>query len=192
MIKQLIVFLILIGIASAGTYQIGDTYIKGTLNTKNATTLNDTTIAASKTLAITTADKLTEAGIIIPQKKDFPYRLTATSENNTIFIADQACVITSIRSEVETVGTYSAGNVSCKILKLTGTNLATTTSPGPMSCLASGQAINLKDTPGTVRSNTLNATAGSITLAAGDRLGIKFNNQLTGLTGCITITMKRV
>jgi hypothetical protein len=252
MIKQIIIFALLIGLASAGTYTMGDTYIKGILNVKNATALNSTTVSylqdsgkanvagaltttttakiggaatvnslmsngtaniagalttsttakvggaatvqslsSNTTVAVSSADGLTVNSIIVPQKKDFNIKLTPNSLNGSEAVLDAACVITSIKSEVDTVGTYSAGNISCQILKLTGTNLATTTSPGPISCLASGQSINLKDTPGTVRTNTLNATTGSITLAAGDRLGIKFNNQLTGLTGCITITMRR-
>jgi hypothetical protein len=61
-----------------------------------------------------------------------------------------------------------------------------TSTGAPASGSALGQAaFNLNGTANTVQNATLNATIATITLAAGDRLSVKFNHAIPSSAGVV-------
>ena len=140
------------------------------------------TIASGKTLAVTSADKLTVGGVIVPQKVVLTLPgFSASSVSQSVFIADAAYNVASIQ---EVHGTASSSG-TLMLEKLTGT-----TAPGSGTASLTG-TMSLSGTANTVVSGTLNADA-SIVLAAGDRLGLKFAGTMTSLANAVvTITLTR-
>jgi len=159
----------------------------------------NTTVYTDKALAVTTADKLTVAGVIVPSEMVITVPITKTDFaagelNRTIFIADDAWTITSIE-EVHSVAETTATTLPLAVQKITGTQALT----GGIN-ITNG-ALDLKSTANTVvtaaLSTTIGGTAtGRTTLADGNRIGIICN--LTGTAamgefraGLLTIHMKR-
>lgn len=158
----------------------GGTFSTGT----GANTLNgNTTIASGKTLAVTTADKLTIGGVITPQTKTISIPLTALSVTSALFIADEAYQLTGLKCA------WGVASISgtLTIEKCTGT-----TAPGSGTDLLTG-TLDLSATANTVVSGTLTGTVASLQFAVGDRLTVKLAGTLTNLVGgCVTITLKRI
>jgi hypothetical protein len=167
---------------------------KGTLanlDVTGNTFLNGTTVGSGDTLAVTDADRLTVNSVIVPQEMIINVPVTNMSTNNTIFIANNAWQVTKIESSLTTATTVYNPFPKCTIVKLTGAEVPS----GNHTTLLenSTRRIDLKGgSLGTPATATLNSTVGSLQLADGNRLGIKFNSTLESVVALITIHMKRI
>lgn len=142
------------------------------------------TVATGKTLAITDADALTEGGVIVPTSIVITRVLNALDLSQAIFVADVAYQVTAMRVVWGVAG--GAGAV-LSIEKLTGT-----TAPGGGTTMLTG-TIDITATANTVTSGALVATASTLQLAAGNRIGVVLGGVLTGLLGCcVTVILKRI
>jgi hypothetical protein len=96
--------------------------------------------------------------------------------NQVFFIATRAMIVTNI-SQVHS--TAAGGASTLDVTK-------DTTTGAPASGTALGQsAFNLNATANTVQNATLSATIATITLAAGDRLAVKYNNTIQSSAGVV-------
>lgn len=148
---------------------------------------DNVTIASGKTLAVTTADKLTVGGVIVPQAITTSYTMLANGSlaDQSFFIANRAYQVTAIREVHSTAGS-DGGAVNLQITKDTSTN-----APGAGTDLLtnnSNAGFNLKGTANTVQTGTLTGTVASLQLAAGDRLSVDFAGTLTAVDG-VTVTV---
>lgn len=105
--------------------------------------------------------------------------LTATDASRNVFIATRACRFKAV-SVIWTTGSSSG---TLNIEKCTGT-----TAPGSGTALLTGN-VSLAGTGNTVATGTLIATVASLTLAAGDRLGIVIAGTMTSLANCTCTIM---
>lgn len=143
------------------------------------------TFTATGNMAITTADKLTVGGNIIPQEIVITYPLSATTVDANIFVADDAWIVTSIE-EVHTVAGNDGSAVTLMVDKCT-----TTDAPGAGTDMIQA-VIDLKGTANTTQTGTLSATPADYTLADGDRIAVDVSGTLTSLAGgVLVIHMKR-
>ena len=141
------------------------------------------TIATAQTLAVTTADKLTVGGIIVPQEMPLTVDYVAATADHAFFIADQAYKVTAIREVHSTVG--GSGAVM-NIEKLTST-----TAPGSgTNCQST--TTDLTTTINAVQTISLSALASDYTLAAGDRLGINVGGTPGSQAGTVTVYIQRI
>lgn len=141
------------------------------------------TVASGNTLAVTTADKLTEGGVIIPQTLFVTIDVDALGVSETVFIADAAYQVTGVNA---VWGTASVSG-TLTIEKLTGT-----TAPNSGTVMLTG-TIDLSTTANTVTAGALTGTVSTLQLATGNRIGIKLSGTLTSLVGCnVTISLKRI
>lgn len=109
--------------------------------------------------------------------------LTATDATRTVYVATRAVRFKAV-SVVWTTGSTSG---TLQIEKCTGT-----TAPGSGTTLLTG-TVTLAGTGNTVGTGTPIATVASLTLAAGDRLGIVIAGTMTNLVGCrITLAVTPV
>ncbi len=152
----------------------------GTTSATSITLGADATVSANKSFSITTADKLTVGGIIIPQTIPIAVPISVTSVTQVVFIADT---------------TYQVTGTKCvpSVLSSSGTFQVTvesgTTAAGAGTAQLTG-TISLSGVANTVVSGTL--IASPTTLNAGDRISAKLGGLLTGLLGNCTIYIKRV
>lgn len=149
----------------------------------------DFTVASGKTLAVTTADKLTVGGVIVPQYVVVTYNgQTASATDSTVFIAARAYQVVDV-SEVHSV---AAGGAS----KLQLTKDTSTNAPGAGTNLLTNNTnagFDLNATANTVQNGTLTATAADLQLAAGDRLGLDFADAIqSSATVSVTVSLKRI
>lgn len=148
---------------------------------------NALTLASGDTLAITTADKLTVGGVIVPATQYANFRVGphATVTEYDLMIAHRALTVTGIQVVPSTL---QGGALTATICKCTGTNApANGTTP-----MHTANAINLNTGAYTVQTITLTATAADLTLAAGDRIGIDYSAALTAGHAVVTIAYKYV
>src|ERR1051325_8145155 len=84
------------------------------------TVSNTVTVAASQTRAVTTADKLTVGGVIVPQTLTVTYRCAAaaTCATTHFFIADAAYQVTGV-NVVWSTAEATATNLRVQVEKLT-------------------------------------------------------------------------
>ena len=171
----------------------GITKSGSTVTQAKATSFSENvTVASSKTLAVTTADKLTVGGLIVPQQLEVSFHAQAASAmvDQSFFVANQAYQVTAIRF-VHAVAESTAGSLSVQVTKDTSTN-----APGAGTDLLTNNTnagFNCKSTANTVQTGTLSATASDLQLAAGDRLSVDFTAAATELVGVtITVTLKRI
>jgi len=166
-----------IGMSGTGTVTTGT----------GAVALNGTTtVATAKTLAVTDADALTVGSVIVPQEMVITAPIEATSVDGTIFIADDAWVITSIEEVHSVLGTDGSA-VTAQVMKCT-----TTQAPSAGTAMTTG-TFDLKGTVETVQTGALSGTAADYTLADGDRIGLDLTGTLTAVAGgVVVIHMKRV
>ena len=183
-------------IASTDDARIADKlHVLGTLGvagtaTLNALVVNTTstsnggpTVASGQILAVTTADKLTVGGIIVPQEMTLNWPINAASVDENIFIANEAWEVTKIE-EAHTVVGSDIGAVTVSLKVCDGTEAP---SAGDA---AQSAAFDLKGAANTVQTGTLSATK---TLADGNRLGLDYTGTLTALAGgVVTVHLKRV
>jgi hypothetical protein len=146
----------------------------------------DFTVASGKTLAVTTTDKLTVGGIIVPQYVVVTYNgQTASATDATIFIAARAYQVVDV-SEVHSVA--AGGTSTLQLTKDTSTN-----APGAGTDLLTSTGFNLNATANTVQNGTLTSTTADLQLAAGDRLGLDFANAIqSSATVSVTVSLKRI
>jgi hypothetical protein len=148
------------------------------------------TVASGKTLAVTTADKLTVGGVIVPQVLEVSAHIGAAGlmVDQTFFVANRAYTVTGARFVHATAET-TAANLRVQITKDTGTN-----APGAGTDLLTNNTnagFDGKATANTVQTATLTATGASLALAAGDRLSLDFEAAATELAGVtITVSLK--
>lgn len=143
------------------------------------------TLTATGNIAVSTADKLTVGGVIVPQEIVITVPVSATSVDGTIFIANDAWVITKIEEVHSVLGTDGSA-VTAQVMKCTGTQ-----APSAGTAMTTG-TFDLKGTVETVQSGTLSTTPTHYTLADGNRIAVDYTGTLTSLAGgVITIHMKR-
>jgi hypothetical protein len=147
------------------------------------------TILSGKTLAVTTADKLTVGGVIVPQELAIPSGIIDATYDQDRFVwtAPWACQVTGIKFQQSAIESTSSTTTVMPKKVASGTAVGSGT-----DLLAA--ALNLKTgvTANTNLDATLNATAGNLQLAAGDSLGLDFTNALTEYVGCCTFVIKRI
>jgi len=159
--------------------QMGPTATDPVILTHSANTL---TLAASDTLAITTADKLTIGGTIVPATQYASFRVGphATVTEYDLMVAHRAITVTGIRVVPSTL---QGGALTATICKCTGTNApAFGTTP-----MHAANSINLNTGAYTVQTVTLTATTADLSLAAGERIGIDYSAALTAGHAVVTI-----
>ena len=174
-----------------------DTYITGTLEVDGSVQFdgtiaanNDVTIAAAKTLAVTTADKLTVGGIIVPQYLVVTYNIpagaAAADYDGLFFTANRAYEIVSV-TERHAVAGSDTGAVTLMVKKVpSGTATASGT-----DTLASG--LDLKSAVDTNQAGTLHATQANYQLASGDSLGLVPTGTPTAVDGVtVTVVLKAI
>lgn len=148
------------------------------------------TVAASQSLTVTTADKLTVGGKIIPQTWAVNFLFTASTDPASwAYIAQRACKVVSIK-EVHS----HAGGTSAAVLvrKVTDTSAPDATASATVKDLISA-AFDLTAAANTTQTGTLSSTASDYTFAAGDKVGIKFTGTLTALAGgVVTVEFQAV
>jgi len=179
-----------------GLARVAETLTANALVVNNTAGLNgDTTVATSKTLAVTDADKLTVGGVIVPQEQVITIPVTKAmisggEVNTSVFIASDAWTITHVE-EVHSVAESTATTLTVTLMKLTGTQ-----APSAGTNVTESE-FSLKAAADTVQVGAVSTTAGVATLADGDRLGLLC--AMTGVAdaaefrgGTITVHMKRV
>lgn len=140
------------------------------------------TFTATGNIAVTTADKLTVGGVIVPQETVVTAYLDASTTDGNIFIASDAWVVTHI----EAAWTVASTSGTLMLDKCTGTE-----APGSGDDMLTG-TIDMSGTANTVTAGTLHGTAANITLADGDRIAIDIAGTMTNLAGgVVTVHMKR-
>ena len=121
--------------------------------------------------------------VVLP-KLPISVPVTASSADQTVFIADANYIVTGINFVVNAQGGASAAVVP---RKCTGTTVIASGT----SLLSSG-SLNLQSTTvDTVTAATLTGTAATLALAAGDRLVLDFSGTLTSLVGNVTFYLRR-
>lgn len=113
--------------------------------------------------------------------------LMAASVDKWVWVAPQACILTSISEVHSVVGGSSA---AVRFRKITDTSAPGASASGTVKELAA--SIDLTATINTVVNPTLTATAADITLAAGDKVAADFSGTLTGLVGHATLNFKAI
>lgn len=143
------------------------------------------TIPSGDTLAVTTADKLTVGGVIVPQHFYIAFNIAAGAAagdyDGNIPVPD-AAVLVSVTERHQTAGN-DAGAVTLMVKKTpSGTAKASGT-----DCLSAG--ISLKGTADTNAAGTLHATAANYTFAAGDAVSLVLTGTPTAVDG-VSVTCK--
>lgn len=166
-----------IGFKNKGTIQASDLYA-----TDDAKVGDDLQVVGD--LAVTTADKLTVGGVIVPQEVSLVVPIAASSVDQYCFIADAAYNITGIR-EIHAVAGNDASPVNVTVRICDDTE-------APASGLNVSTAVmSLKSSAATLQSATLNSS--NVAVAANDMVALDFTGTLTTLAGgCVQIDMKRV
>ena len=150
-------------------------------------TMEGLTIASTKTLAVSTADKLTVGGIIVPviEYWNFQIKPFATVTEYDLAVIKRAIQVVSIDCVPSTL---QGGALTATIVKASGTATpAFGTTP-----LHAANAINLNTGAYTNQSITLTATTADLIFAAGDRLSIDFSAAYTAGHAALTIGIKYV
>lgn len=101
---------------------------------------------------------------------------TPAATDQAFFLATRAMVVKSI-SQVHSVA--AGGTSTLTVIKDT-----TTAAPGAGTVLQTG-SFNLNATANTVQTGTLAASAATLTLAAGDRLSVKYANAIQASAGIV-------
>jgi hypothetical protein len=162
--------------AGAGTFTTGT----GTIALNGSPT-----VATGKTLAITDADKLTVAGIIVPQYLVINVSLDALSTDQWVFVADAAYELVSL----ETIFAVTATGACNLDLKKSTSVQAPASGTSMLTAVVALQA-----TANTVYAGTPHGTEATRRIADGNTMSLTLSDQTPdGLAGCVvTIRLKRV
>lgn len=178
--------------SSGGDTNIGLTVAgkgSGTLTLGQATgaisLLVNPTVAASQTLAVTTADNLTVGGIIVPQHIEVAMQIPKIAADTVYnaFIALRGYTVTGV-SYVPTIA--QGGAMTVTPVKATSTSAPSAGTTPLLTAAFDGNA-----TAHTVQNGTLTATGADLILAAGDRLGVVLSTASTVGQGLIVFSLKR-
>lgn len=145
------------------------------------------TLATGDTLAVTSADKLTLGGVIVPAIMywNFQIKPFATVTEYDLAVIKRAIQVVSIDVVPSTL---QGGALTATIVKASGTSApANGTTP-----LHTANSINLNTGAYTNQSVTLTATTADLIFAAGDRLGIDFSAAYTAGHAALTVGVKYV
>lgn len=143
----------------------------------------ETTVASNKGLAVTTADKLTVGGVIVPQELVIMAPYKAAEVDHTIFIASRTYTVVAVKHMSEIADT-AVGAATVGVMKCTAVEAA---SAGKLVTTAT---CDLKTVTQVVTSMTPTATAADLILVSGERLALDFTGNTDG-TGIIMVTLKR-
>lgn len=162
-----------------------NTVANGTLTS----TTSALTLAAGDRLSVLFAGTLTTlAGVVVTvtltpvspsQTVQCYWRANGDIATQTFFQANRDVTITSIKA---VYGTAFATGVTIDVTKDTGTTAAGAGTSVLTAAMAGDAAINTVITP------ALSGTAANLSLAAGDRLALKFSATTTGALLCVTVT----
>jgi hypothetical protein len=146
----------------------------------------NTTVYTDKSLAVTTIDKLTVGGVIVPQYWDFNVPISASSVDTNVFVPTSSWQVVAV-SEVHNVAGNDAAAVNVTLTKCTGTQTPTQGTPLLQA------VINLKGTANTIISSTPVTGSGLCKVNSTERLALDFTGTLTTLAGgVVTVRLKRV
>jgi hypothetical protein len=166
-------------------------YAQTLLNkTLTSPTISSPTITG--TAAVSSADGLTENGVIVPQQLELSFhaQTAALSVSQTFFVATKTYQVIAV-SFVHGAAETSATTLYALLTKDTGT-----TAPGAGTGLLTNNTnagFDCKATANTVQTGTLTGTTANLQLAVGDRLAINFSAAATQLAGVtITVSLKRI
>lgn len=147
-------------------------------------------VGSGDTFNVGSADKLTVAGIIVPQTIVAKYEdgAAGNATDRVFFLADAAYQITAC-SQIHSV---AAGGAS--VIQVT--KETTTGAPGSGADLLTNNTntgFDLNATANTLQAGTLTATGADLQLAAGDRLSVDYANAIQSSAGVrVTCTLKRI
>lgn len=97
--------------------------------------------------------------------------------DQVFWVAPRACIVKSIKQ----VHSAAAGGTSTlTVIKDTSTD-----APAAGTSLHGSGSFNLNGTPNTVQTATLSSTVATVSLAAGDRLSVKFANAIQSSAGIV-------
>jgi hypothetical protein len=168
--------------------QATNIYASGTIGAGGASNFNDTTIASTKMLAVTTADKLTVGGVIVPQAITITVPLNANSVNGSVYIPISGNYALNGMSISYNVNSSGAGAGTVTLVKCTaGQN------PASAGVAMLSVAPSIKGTPNTIIPGTVSTVDGRAKVNTTEFMGMRFNTALTGLAGgCVSISVKRI
>lgn len=165
-------------LAVDGGARIDETLTVNALAVNTTTTLNGNTDTGSGDyLNVTTADKLTVGGVIVPTAipiASFPY--TASSVDQGVFTASGAWTLTAVKMTPRVVG--SSGSAVTVMVKICDSGEA----PASGDNMLSG-TLDLKGTADTPQSGTVSAG----TIANGKIVALDFTGDLTAAVGVVTL-----
>lgn len=164
----------------------------GASTTGAVTFASGATVSTGQSLVVTTADKLTVGGVIVPQAIEVTHHAQDATAmvDQSFFVANRAYQVIAVR-EVHAVAEATAVTLLVQVTKDTttdapgaGTNLLTNTTNAGFDC---------KATANTVQVGTLTATGAALQLAVGDRLSVDYTAAATELVGVtISCTLKPI
>jgi hypothetical protein len=145
------------------------------------------TVAAGDTLAITTADKLTVGGLIVPATEYWHFRVGphASVTEYDLAVCIRAFEVTAIRVVPSTL---QGGALTATLVK----SVSTATPVKTTTPLHIADAIDLNAGAYTVQTITPTVTGADLQFAAGNRLGIDYSAALTAGHAVITIAIKYI
>lgn len=147
---------------------------------------HNTTVASGKTIAVTTADKLTLGGVIAPDTLELSILVGphASLTARNLWVARRACIVTACGWVNNLV---QGGALTATLVKATGTS-----APAKASTpLHTADQIDLNGVAAHTVQTLTAAAAGNRTLAAGDRLGID-HGAMTTAVGVATFSIQYV
>lgn len=175
-------------VAGSATFTAATTHSGGAIFDNNVSVDGTLTVEATQTLAVTTADKLTVGGVIVPQEFTLSVDLWSHASLTTrpLFYATVGWTVQSIVYEPAIA--EGTGSVVCTVCKVTGNNVAVAATT-PMCT-----AFAVTGTAGTPVVATLTGTAADLVLAATNKIGCIFSGGDSFLDtgrGQLYIKMKR-
>lgn len=150
---------------------------------------NGLTIAASKTLAVTTADKLLVGSVIVPQLiyKSFQWSIATQMVSSSLFTAERA---------LQLVAAYEVhGVVAGQACKLLVEKCTSTTAPGSGTALLTNNTntgFDMTATANTVQTGTLTATTADLQFAAGDRCSVKWGTSTSCVGAALSLVFQAI
>lgn len=146
------------------------------------------TVASAQTLAVTTADKLTVGGVIVPQYWDFNVPISATTVDSNIFIPTSNWQVIAV-SEVHAVAGDNGSPVTAVIRKTNSTG-----APSAGLVVTAG-SFDLKGTANTIQNGVMRggSDAWVTKVNSTERLTLDVTGTLTTLAGgVVTVRLKRI